>query len=297
MKTPGGSAVALSRLPTLADVSAIEEAIKQCGAKLVIIDPLMAYLPGTVNSNRDQDIRRVLAPLAAIAERTQAAIVVVRHLNKAVGGNPLYRGGGSIGIIGAARSGLVVAKDPTDQSGAKRVLAMTKSNLSAPAPSLVYSLVEAKNGAVEVVWEGVSDRTADDLLGTETNHNTSRTEDAIHFLKEVLGSGPVQADRIQAAANAEGISPKVLRTAREKLGIKPKKFGKPGAKHQGWLWQLPEDAQVSEDAQSLDVGAFGENGHLRETEERLVRKPTFRPYQITVSNLRPWGRRAKSRGQ
>src|SRR5262249_8218950 len=113
------------RLPTLADLEAIRHAITLVNAKLVIIDPLMAYLPGRVDSHRDQDIRSSLAPLAALAAETGVAVLVIRHLNKTEGKNALYRGGGSIGIIGAARSGLLVAQDPEDEE--RRILAVTKS--------------------------------------------------------------------------------------------------------------------------------------------------------------------------
>ena len=73
------------------DLAIIEAAMERVEAVLVVIDPLMAFLPGEVNSHRDQDVRRALAPLARLAERTGAAVVVVRHLNKASGGNALYR--------------------------------------------------------------------------------------------------------------------------------------------------------------------------------------------------------------
>ncbi|MEJ7872821.1 MAG: AAA family ATPase, partial [Rubrobacteraceae bacterium] len=136
------------------DLPTIEAAIERVGALLVVVDPLMAFLPGDVNSHRDQDIRRALAPLARLAERTGAAVVVVRHLNKGVGGNALYRGGGSIGIVGAARSGLLIAKHPEDES--RRVLASIKSNLAAPAPSLVFELASTETGAVRVDWKGES---------------------------------------------------------------------------------------------------------------------------------------------
>src|SRR5262245_44159522 len=107
----------------------------------------MAYLGSQTNSWRDQDVRRALAPLAKVAERAGAAIVVIRHLNK--GGNsssPLYRGGGSIGIIGAARSALLVGEDPDDPD--RRILARNKGNLSAPVPSLTYRLEGTADGSV-----------------------------------------------------------------------------------------------------------------------------------------------------
>ncbi len=103
------------------DLPELERAIADVGPVLVVVDPLSAYLGATVNSWRDQDVRRALGPLAGLTERTGAAIVVVRHLTESGGASPLYRGGGSIGIIGAARSGLLVAPEPDDD--ARRVLA------------------------------------------------------------------------------------------------------------------------------------------------------------------------------
>ncbi len=75
------------------DIPLLEEIIQRRAARLVVIDPLMAYLDGKVNSWRNhQDVRAALAPLAALAEHTGAAILILRHLNKAAGGNALYRG-------------------------------------------------------------------------------------------------------------------------------------------------------------------------------------------------------------
>jgi RecA-family ATPase len=95
------------RMPSLLDVDAVREAIIQSGAALVTIDPLMAYLPG--DAHRDNEVRQALAPLSALAAERGVAVVVVRHLNKSGGTNAIQRGGGSIGIIVAARTGLLVA--------------------------------------------------------------------------------------------------------------------------------------------------------------------------------------------
>ncbi len=107
------------RLPTFpGDADYVRAAVGRVQGRLVIIDPLTAYLSGYVNAHKDSDCRRALWPLAQLADDTGVAVVVVRHLNKATGGNPLYRGGGSIGIIGAARSGLLVAPTPTTATAA-----------------------------------------------------------------------------------------------------------------------------------------------------------------------------------
>ena len=134
------------RLPTLPiDAHYILTAVRLMGACLVVVDPLSAYLGVTINSHRDQDCRRALWPLAKLAEETGAAVVVVRHLNKGNASNPLYRGGGSIGIIGAARLGLLVARDP--DNGDRRVLASTKCNLAKLPASLGFALDTAGNRA------------------------------------------------------------------------------------------------------------------------------------------------------
>ena len=134
------------------DLSTIELAIGRVGAAMLVVDPLMAFLSGKTDSHKDQDIRRALAPLAALAERTGAAVLIVRHLNKSAGGNTLYRGGGSIGIIGAARSGLVVAPDPEDPE--RRILAANKHNLSVAAPSLAFRVGTAPTA--RPAWRGAA---------------------------------------------------------------------------------------------------------------------------------------------
>jgi hypothetical protein len=146
------------------DIPLIEKGIRRVGARLVVVDPLMAFLSGETNSHRDQDVRRALAPLAGLAERTGASVLVVRHLNKAAANNPLYRGGGSIGIIGAARMEFVVGKDPQDEN--RRVVASTKNNLAKPPKSLMFTLEEAEGGSVRANWLGQSEVSAKDLLAT-----------------------------------------------------------------------------------------------------------------------------------
>jgi RecA-family ATPase len=164
------------------DLDVIQRGIGRVGAELVIVDPLMAFLSGGHNAHKDQDVRRALAPLAKLAEETGAAVLVIRHLNKGSGGDPLYRGGGSIGIIGAARSALLVARHPHDE---RRVLASLKNNLAEPAPSLAFALVGAANGAVRVEWKGLTTHTAAALLAVPTDpEERSALEEATEFLRE-----------------------------------------------------------------------------------------------------------------
>jgi len=221
------------------DLSVIEAAIERVGVVLVIIDPLMAFLPGEVNSHRDQDVRRALAPLARLAERTGAAVVVVRHLNKGTGGNALYRGGGSIGIVGAARSSLLIAKDPEDDN--RRVLASIKSNLAAPAPSLVFGLESTESGAVVVEWKGESDLDACALLSAPTDHEERSTAQAAQdFLRDVLSGGPEAVKDIRAQAEEAGLSWRTVERAKAALGVRAAREGESGKRGGGaWVWTLP----------------------------------------------------------
>jgi hypothetical protein len=233
------------RLPTLVDIAVIRAAIVEAGAGLVLIDPLMAYLPGEVNSYRDQDIRRVLAPLAGLAEETGAAVVFIRHLTKGGAANPLYRGGGSIGIVGAARSALLVARDPDAPDGSRRILAVAKCNLAAEATSLAYRMEPAENGRVRVVWEGETAHTAAGLLAAtnETAEERDAGSDAADFLLAALAEGERPAEEVYREAERVGVAKRTLNRAQQRVGVLvPKEgFGRDGR----WLWALaaaPKDA-------------------------------------------------------
>jgi hypothetical protein len=219
------------------DCDWIGEAVKQVEAALVIIDPLMAYLAGGVNSHRDQDVRRALLPLAQLAQRTGAAVLVVRHLNKAMGGNPLYRGGGSIGIIGAARSGLLVARDPDNPD--RRVLASTKCNLAKLPASLSFDLSAADNGGLRVGWIGESAHTAETLLTAPIDgEDRGAVAQAVEVLRSILADGPRPVKEVQREARKAGVSEVTLRRAKALLSIRSDRigFGSDGV----WCWSLPE---------------------------------------------------------
>ncbi|MCC6642288.1 MAG: AAA family ATPase, partial [Deltaproteobacteria bacterium] len=243
------------RMPELPlDLAAVEAAIERVSAVLVVVDPLMAYLGPETNSYRDQDVRRALAPLAALAERSGAAVLVVRHLRKSSGGPATHAGGGSIGIIGAARSGLLVARDPEDDD--RRILAPTKSNLGPPAASLAYRIVPAGDAAA-VEWLGVTDHSAADLLAAAAAADSEERHagaEAREWLGGLLLDGPVPAAEAQRRARADGIADRTLRRAREALGVVIRRRGwGPGSVV---TWALPDSDADRPDAEAIPaIGA------------------------------------------
>lgn len=223
------------RPPTVEDTEDIRRACEAVGAKLLIIDPLMAHLDGTVNSYRDQDVRRALNPLALLAQELNIAVVLVRHLNKGAG-QAIYRGGGSIGITGIVRTAYLVARDPEDEN--RRVLAKLKNNL-APEPPSISFCIEGVGDTSRIVWGGESHHRADSLLATPSDEDKPAQDEAVDFLLEVLSVGPVKAKDVQKESREAGIAEITLRRAKKTLGIRVEKAGFSG----GWMWYLPEGAQ------------------------------------------------------
>ena len=156
------------------DLEELENQINRTNTLLVILDPLMAVLGHNIDSSRDQDIREVFTPLAQLAERTNCTILIIRHLTKGASANALYRGAGSIGIIAAARTGLLVAPDPSDET--TRILATTKNNLTKKSPNLSYQVVENATGIPYIQWLGENHYTTSTLLNGTTNLSLERQQ-------------------------------------------------------------------------------------------------------------------------
>jgi hypothetical protein len=224
------------------NTATLEQAIIEMGADVVFIDPFTAYL-GNIDANKDQDARKVLAGIAGVAARTNAAIVIVRHLNKRTDtGNALYRGGGSIGIIAAARVGFLVAADPQD--GDLRVFACLKNNIAKSPPSLAFRLVESANGAVRVEWQGETELGPEDLLASGVNQigrPRGRLDEACDFLQTALADGPRPSAEVTELAKKLGFSDTTMQRARRLLGVEAVK-GK-GEFHGAWWQQLSANAR------------------------------------------------------
>lgn len=216
------------------DLRRIEEVIRETSTKLVIVDPLMAFL--TTDASGDQRVRQVLTPLRTIAERTDAAIVLVRHLTKGGSKQAIYRGSGSIGLIGAARSGLLIGRPSDDPD--LRVLVQTKSNLGPLAPSLLFEPVDA-NGVPQIEWRGECDYEAEDLLGA-SERSEGKLDEAVAFLSELLARGPVQQGEVRQQVVARGLAYRTVERAKELLGAISRREGfGPGSR---CYWQLPTEA-------------------------------------------------------
>tara|TARA_R110002051_G_scaffold320520_5_gene406011 strand:- start:10725 stop:11711 length:987 start_codon:yes stop_codon:yes gene_type:complete len=201
---------------------------------LIIMDPLFAYVPSSQDMYRPNVIRSLLSQLRDIAEYADTAVVVVRHLTKAKRDKAIYQGGGSMDVIGAARSAFLVAEHPDDPE--QKIVAHVKHNIAPRGKSWVYELVqEVPEGVPILKWMGPSQLTIDDLLGSDGGDRETALDTAIDLLREQLKKGSKPVSEIEAQGERRNISKRTIDRARKEIGIVAKKS------RNGWVLSLPLD--------------------------------------------------------
>lgn len=266
----------IERTPTIPyDLPAIEAAIRDVNAALFILDPLVATLDQETNSYRDQDIRRALAPVAALAERTGVAVICIRHLNKGGSQNPKYRGGGSIGIIGAARAAFLFGDVPGRDG--THAMAPTKGNLWRRKPQALEYTIEERNDQPVIVWHGESQCTAVSLLAQpESAEESNACVEAQKFLVEILRDGEIDSKDVIREARAAGVSEKTLHRAKHQLGVRSQKHGI--GKGQHWVGVLPKmvnDQNLTTFEESTEITPVNSTNSLKKvkTEDMTIFAP------------------------
>ena len=214
---------------TLSD-ERIEKAIIENNARLVIIDPIQAYLGADVDMNRANEVRPIFMRLGQVAQRTGCAILLIGHLNKAAGMQSLQRGLGSIDIAAAVRSVMFIGKlkhDPT-----MRILTHEKSSLAPPGASLAFSLGD--EGGFR--WVGEYDITADEMLSGIDPQRETKTQQAKDLICTLLAGGKqVHSEDIDKAALERGIPGRTVRDAKRELGDALKSKIVEGRKKVFWM--------------------------------------------------------------
>ncbi|MFQ5930947.1 MAG: AAA family ATPase [Nitrospiraceae bacterium] len=219
------------------DVQELEAAIEESGAIMVGIDPLSAYL-GRTDSYKDAEVRGLLAPLAALAERKNVAVVGIMHLSKDAQRRALYRAQGSLAFVAAARAVFVVTADQDNPD--RRLFLPLKLNVAAKPPGLAFSIPYDPAGPSRLVWspDPVEIDVEDALSDPQSSGEREDRQGAATFLQELLADGDVLSKDVFRLGRENGFSDKAIRKARGTLGIKPRKegFGRDGR----WYWGLPK---------------------------------------------------------
>jgi putative DNA primase/helicase len=206
--------------------------------RLIIIDPVTAYLGGG-NGNNNAEVRSLLTPLSQLAQERQVAVVAITHLNKNSGGKAMYRAMGSLAFVAAARAAWGVVRDPHDAE--RRLFLPVKNNLSQETQGLAYRLVmHPELGTAHVGWfPELVTAPIDDILQSSNpgvaGDAAQEARSATTWLADILSQGSQSADDLRHLADKEGFTPKQLRYAADKLGVKRRKDGF----LEGWTWSLP----------------------------------------------------------
>jgi putative DNA primase/helicase len=212
------------------DLPALEaalQAISDC--KLVIIDPITAYLGGDTDSHNNGEIRGLLAPLAALATKYGVAVVLVTHLSKNPNVPAIYRSIGSIAFTAAARAVWGVCKDKKNKR--RRFFLPIKCNLSLDTLGMAYFLEPTANGIPIVGWEPEPvDLSADEAEAEDDDDNQAKA-----WIQEALKDGPMPAADLLVQGRANGFTHKAIRQVFHDIGGQRKKIGFQGQ----WQWWLP----------------------------------------------------------
>ena len=212
----------------------LEQAIIETKARLIILDPIQAYIGATVDMHRANEIRPVLKHLGIIAEKHNCAIILISHMNKASSSKSTYRGLGSIDIQATARSVLLVAR-LRDKPNI-RIMAHDKSSLAPAGDAIGFEMTE-DNGMVCI---GPYDITIDELLSGNEGRGKKKLDIAENFIKEYFGSNKViPSNEIMMEAAKRSIKRNTLLSAKKKLGItSDKEKAEDGTIY--WTWVMPE---------------------------------------------------------
>lgn len=212
----------------------LEQAIIETGARLIILDPIQAYIGATVDMHRANEIRPELKHLGIIAEKHNCAIILIGHMNKASGSKSTYRGLGSIDIQATARSVLLVAR-LRDKPNI-RIMAHDKSSLAPAGDAIGFEMTE-DNGMVCI---GPYDITIDELLSGNEGRGKKKLDIAENFIKEYFGSNKViPSNEIMMEAAKRSIKRNTLLSSKKKLGIiSDKEKAEDGTIY--WTWVMPE---------------------------------------------------------
>jgi hypothetical protein len=230
------------------DLEKLEQALENFPKiKLIIIDPIAAFM-GKVDSWKDTEVRAVLGPFADFAGKRKIAIVGIMHLRKA-DATAILRVSGSIGFVAAAR--IVWGFGPDPDNPERHIMVAVKNNLGPKAEPLAFKIIgspaDPEVGVIEWLKDKVTFR-PDEVLDNSPRRNRrdQKKGQAEEWLDDLLKDGPMPQPHIKAEASRAGFSWATIRRAADDLGVIRKKTSFGG----GWMWSLPEDAQIhTEDVQ------------------------------------------------
>ncbi len=223
---------------TLEDLPILEEAIDQTpDCRLVIVDPVGSYLGRRTDSNRDNEVRSVLAPVAALARQRNLAVLVIAHRRK--GGAVEFADDLAIGsraFTGICRVVWHLMRDNEDKR--RRLLLPGKTNLG-PEEGGFALTIEGDEHEARACWErDPVAMSADDHLAESQKRGPkpNKMGDATDFLLSYLADGPKLRNDVYDASEERGITARTLERASTSIGVEKQRTKAKGP----YIWSLAE---------------------------------------------------------
>lgn len=245
--TPKSRLLALDR-----DIEVLDNALRARPAQLIVIDPLSSYLGHGTDSHNEGDVRVVLAPLAELARKHNAAVLGIRHLRKGSSGSPQDRVIGSVAFTAFARAVYAIVRDPDDPD--TRLMLCLKNNLARDNVGYRYTLRSTADDIPYVVWDEEHEiRSAEEILGASAGPERP-VHGAEQWLLDVLARGPVPSEDLRTLAKQAGHAWRTVERARKNLAedrshgqeIVIERIGGRGSRGAGrWQWRLSNSASSS----------------------------------------------------
>ena len=174
-----------------ADISALEDELNSDNYKMLIIDPINNYINTSVDTYKDSQMRAVLTPLAAMAQRTGVCIMGIRHFKKSKEGGMLDWGVGSIAYGAVARTVHAVIRDPISKYE-ERLLFPVETNIGVKPAPIAFQIVDDGLGA-KFEWRGTRDYTEEFLIASMRETTATKTADyhdaKVKQLQKMLSDG------------------------------------------------------------------------------------------------------------
>ena len=213
---------------TLNDDS-VRRAIADFNAKLLVIDPIQAYL-GEADIASASGMRKVLRQLSLWAAMYDCAVVLIGHLNKKQNSKELYRSLGSIDLVATARSVIQVEHLQDD---AISVVHHVKSSLAPKGRDLFFSIDSSR----KLEWLDIDpEKYPSDDTTYYVQEKMTKQARAADILSVMLADGPVAVSEIHTLFNKENISERTILNTKKLMGIKSIK--RDGA----WYWLIPKSS-------------------------------------------------------
>ena len=245
----------------------IREAIIKYKARLLILDPMTSYLGRNCSMNMANEVRSEFNHLIRVSAETGCAIVIIAHMNKMEGINPMYRTTGSIDIAGAVRSILAITRTESDNPR-ERYMVQVKSNLAPLGTAILFEITD--QGVLFLRELRLTAREAFAMLAPAMGRPSEKCDRAVNFISEMLSDGKWHdADECITRLTGAGIKQTTFKKAKKMLGVVTEK------QHFKYRWRLP----------SLE-----NDGDEEKTETAKEKTPDESPNFTTSSSPEPEGK-------